>query len=227
MRLMMSGSAALPRTVLDRWKAITDHTLLERYGMTEVGMALSNPLHGERRPGFVGQPLPGVSARIVDGELQLKGPSVFREYWRQPDSTRDAFVDGWFRTGDAAVVEDGAFRLLGRSSVDILKSGGHKISALEIEEVLRSHPAIAECVVVGVDDVEWGQRVCCASELRPGFTLELEELKEWARARLAPHKIPRDLACVSQLPRNAMGKVVKPEVATLFAPPAPPARPAS
>lgn len=227
MRLMMSGSAALPRTVLDRWRQITGHTLLERYGMTEVGMALSNPLHGERRPGFVGQPLPAVSARLVDGELQLKGTTVFREYWRQPDSTREAFVDGWFRTGDAAVIEEGAFRLLGRSSVDILKSGGHKISALEIEEVLRAHPAIAECVVVGVDDVEWGQRVCCAAELRPGITLALEELREWARARLAPYKLPKDLACVPQLPRNAMGKVIKPEVAAFFARPAQPERPAS
>jgi malonyl-CoA/methylmalonyl-CoA synthetase len=227
MRLMMSGSAALPRTVLDRWKAITGHVLLERYGMTEVGMALSNPLHGERRPGFVGQPLPGVSARLVDGELELKGANVFSEYWRQPESTREAFVEGWFRTGDAAVVEDGAFRLLGRSSVDILKTGGHKISALEIEEVLRTHPAIAECVVVGVEDVEWGQRVCCAAELRPGITLELDELKEWARTRLAPYKIPKDLACVPQLPRNAMGKVVKPEVAAFFVRPAQPARPAS
>ena len=227
LRLMMSGSAALPRTTLDRWTEISGHVLLERYGMTEVGMALSNPLHGERRPGFVGQPLPGVSARLVDGELQLKGVGVFSEYWRQPDSTREAFVDGWFRTGDAAVIEDGAYRLLGRSSVDILKSGGHKISALEIEEVLRTHPAIAECVVVGVDDDEWGQRVCCAAELRPGITLELDELKAWARARLASYKIPRDLACVDQLPRNAMGKVVKPEVSTFFARPAPPARPAS
>jgi len=227
LRLMMSGSAALPRTVLDRWKEITGHLLLERYGMTEVGMALSNPLHGERRPGFVGQPLPGVSARLVDGELQLKGAGVFSEYWRQPDSTRDAFDDGWFRTGDAAVIEEDAFRLLGRSSVDILKSGGHKISALEIEEVLRAHPAIAECVIVGVEDAEWGQRVCCAAELRPDMTLELDELKEWARVRLAPYKIPRDLACVAQLPRNAMGKVVKPEVATFFAPPVRPARPAS
>jgi malonyl-CoA/methylmalonyl-CoA synthetase len=227
MRLMMSGSAALPRTVLERWKEITGHVLLERYGMTEVGMALSNPLHGERRPGFVGLPLPGVSARLVDGELQLKGAGVFSEYWRQPESTRDAFTDGWFRTGDAAVIENGAFRLLGRSSVDILKCGGHKISALEIEEVLRTHPAIAECVVVGVDDVEWGQRVCCAAELRPGVTLELDELKEWARPRLAPYKIPKDLACVAQLPRNAMGKVVKPEVATFFARPVPPAHPAS
>ena len=206
LRLMMSGSAALPRTMLDRWKQITGHVLLERYGMTEVGMALSNPLHGERRPGFVGQPLPGVSARIVDGELQLKGAGVFSDYWRQPDSTRDAFVDGWFRTGDAAVIEDGAFRLLGRSSVDILKSGGHKISALEIEEVLRTHPAIAECVIVGVEDEEWGQRVCCAAELRPGITLELDELKEWSRARLAPYKIPRDLACVDSASQKCHGQ---------------------
>ncbi|RPI51631.1 MAG: long-chain fatty acid--CoA ligase [Acidobacteria bacterium] len=227
LRLMMSGSAALPRTVLERWHDISGHVLLERYGMTEVGMALANPLHGERRPGFVGQPLPGVSARLVDGELQLKGAGVFSEYWRQPESTREAFVDGWFRTGDSAVVQDGAYRLLGRSSVDILKTGGHKISALEIEEVLRSHPAIAECVVVGVEDEEWGQRVCCAAELRPTVSLELEELKKWASSRLAPYKIPKDLACVAQLPRNAMGKVVKPEVAALFARPARPTRPAS
>jgi malonyl-CoA/methylmalonyl-CoA synthetase len=213
--------------MLQRWKEITGHVLLERYGMTEVGMALSNPLHGERRPGHVGQPLPGVSARIVDGELQLKGAGVFSEYWRQPESTRDVFVDGWFRTGDAAVFEDGAYRLLGRSSVDILKCGGHKISALEIEEVLRAHPAIAECVVVGVEDVEWGQRVCCAAELRPGASLELGELKEWARPRLAPYKIPKDLACVAQLPRNAMGKVVKPEVAAFFVRPVPLVRPES
>jgi malonyl-CoA/methylmalonyl-CoA synthetase len=227
LRLMMSGSAALPRTVLDRWRAITGHVLLERYGMTEVGMALSNPLHGERRPGYVGQPLPGVTARLVDGELQLKGPGIFSEYWRQPESTREAFVDRWFRTGDAAVIEGGAYRLLGRSSVDILKSGGHKISALEIEEVLRTHPAIVECVIVGVEDEEWGQRVCCAVVLRPGVTLELDDLKEWARARLAPHKIPKSLACVAQLPRNAMGKVVKPDVTAFFARPARPVRPAS
>jgi malonyl-CoA/methylmalonyl-CoA synthetase len=227
LRLMMSGSAALPRTILDRWKEITGHTLLERYGMTEVGMALANPLHGERRPGFVGVPLPGVAARLADGELQIKGPGVFSEYWRLPEESRAAFVDGWFRTGDAAVLEDGTFRLLGRSSVDILKIGGHKISALEIEEVLRTHPAIAECVVVGMDDMEWGQRVCCAAELRSEITLELDDLKAWARSRLAPYKIPRELACVARLPRNAMGKVVKPEVAKLFVRPARPGRPAS
>jgi malonyl-CoA/methylmalonyl-CoA synthetase len=224
LRLMMSGSAALPRAVLDRWQQITGHVLLERYGMTEVGMVLSNPLNGERRPGYVGHPLPGVSVRLVDGEIHVKGPGVFSEYWRRPEATRESFTDGWFRTGDIAVVEDDYYRLLGRSSVDIVKSGGHKISALEIEEVLRTHPAIGECAVVGVDDDEWGQRVCCAVELAPGRTLELNDLREWAGARLAAVKIPKDLLCVPHLPRNAMGKVVKPEVSALFVRPAPPAR---
>ena len=140
-RLMMSGSAALPVQVLERWREITGHTLLERYGMTEIGMALSNPLEGERRPGFVGEPLPGVDVRLVGedgqpvedgpGELEVRGASVFREYWKRPDETSAAFRDGWFRTGDMAVVEDGYYRLLGRTSVDIIKTGGFKVSALE------------------------------------------------------------------------------------------------
>jgi malonyl-CoA/methylmalonyl-CoA synthetase len=184
----------------------------------------------------VGSPLPGVSVRLVNerdepvaegeaGEVQLRGPGVFSEYWRRPDSTRDAFVGGWFRTGDIAVVDAGAYRLLGRSSVDIIKSGGDKISALEVEEVLRTHPAIAECAVVGIDDPEWGQRVCVAVETRPSCALSLAELREWAKSRMAPYKVPKNLLCVSKLPRNAMGKIVKPELATFFAPPAPPERP--
>jgi malonyl-CoA/methylmalonyl-CoA synthetase len=228
LRLMMSGSAALPVHVLERWRDITGHTLLERYGMTEIGMALSNPLHGERRPGFVGQPLPGVQVRLVDdqarlvtegaGELEVRGPSVFLEYWRRPDETKAAFRDGWFRTGDVAAVENGSFRLLGRTSVDIIKTGGFKVSALEIEEVLRTHPSIADCAVVGVTDDEWGERVSAAVELKPGATLTLGGLQQWAQRQLAPYKIPRMLTPVAALPRNAMGKVIKPEVAKLFAP---------
>ena len=208
-RLMMSGSAALPRATLDRWREITGHTLLERYGMTELGMALSNPLHGERRPGFVGTPLPNVEVRLVDDELEVRGPGVFLEYWRRPDETAQAFSDGWFRTGDVAVVEDGAYRLLGRRNTDIIKSGGYKISALEIEDVLRSHPAIVDCAVTGVQDDEWGERVVVTAELASSTELTLDELQEWARSRLAPYKIPRALECVAALPRNAMGKVVK------------------
>jgi malonyl-CoA/methylmalonyl-CoA synthetase len=227
LRLMMSGSAALPVQMLERWREITGHTLLERYGMTEVGMALSNPLDGERRPGCVGSPLPGVEVRLVDeqgvevpdgsaGELQIRGPGVFLEYWRRPDETAEAFRGDWFRTGDLAVLERGAYRLLGRISVDIIKTGGFKVSALEIEEVLRTHPCIAECAVVGVADEEWGERVSAAIELRDGTTLSLSDLQNWAKPRLAPYKIPRDLRPLAALPRNAMGKVTKPEVAALF-----------
>jgi malonyl-CoA/methylmalonyl-CoA synthetase len=230
LRLMVSGSAALPVRTLERWREITGHTLLERYGMTEIGMALSNPLRGERRPGSVGTPLPGVAVRLVDdagtpvppgtpGELEVRGPTLFLEYWRRPDETRAAFRDGWFRTGDVGVWEGGTCRLLGRSSVDIIKTGGYKVSALEIEEVLRTHPAILECAVVGVPDAEWGERIGVAAEVRPGHTLGLEAVQAWARARLAPYKLPRALAVVPTLPRNAMGKVLKPELGSLFAPP--------
>ena len=227
LRLMMSGSAALPVKTLERWREISGHTLLERYGMTEIGMALSNPLTGERRPGCVGMPLPGVDVRLVDdaghevetgtpGELEVRGPSVFLEYWKRPEETSAAFRDGWFRTGDVAVLENGSYRLLGRTSVDIIKTGGFKVSALEIEEVLRTHPAIAECAVVGIRDEDWGECVSAAVELRHGATLSLDDLQQWAKPQLAPYKIPRALQPVSALPRNAMGKVVKPEVAGLF-----------
>src|SRR6185295_18021143 len=208
-RLMMSGSAALPGRTLERWREITGHTLLERYGMTELGMVLSNPLRGERRPGSVGTPLPGVEVRLVDGELEVRGPGVFLEYWRRPQETRDAFHDGWFRTGDVALLEDGSYRLLGRSNVDIIKTGGFKVSALEVEETIREHPAVADCAVTAAADEEWGERVAASVELRPGATLTLDELQAWTRPRLAPYKIPRELRCVEALPRNAMGKVVK------------------
>jgi malonyl-CoA/methylmalonyl-CoA synthetase len=190
-------------------------------------MVLSNPLEGERRPGHVGRPLPGVEVRLVDeqgsvapagdaGEVEVRGPGVFLEYWRQPDLTRAAFHDGWFRTGDVGVLEDGSYRLLGRLSVDIIKSGGYKISALEIEDALRAHPAVADCAVVGAPDPQWGERVCAAVELRPGAALSLDELQEWVGERLSSHKVPRELTCVPALPRNALGKVVKPQVSAWF-----------
>jgi malonyl-CoA/methylmalonyl-CoA synthetase len=223
LRLMVSGSAALPVSVLERWREISGHTLLERYGMTEIGMGLSNPLRGERRPGHVGTPLPAVEVRLVDergreveegtpGEIEVRGPNVFAEYWRRPDATRESFRDGWFRTGDVAVVQKGYYRILGRSNVDILKTGGYKVSALEIEEVLRTHPAVAECAVVGREDEAWGERVCAAIVLREGSTLTPEELRSWAGARLAPYKVPREVLTLPALPRNAMGKVTKPAV---------------
>jgi malonyl-CoA/methylmalonyl-CoA synthetase len=228
LRLMVSGSAALPASVHERWTELTGQKLLERYGMTEIGMGLSNPLHGERRPGAVGQPLPRVEVRLTadsggvahgegePGEIQVRGPAVFREYWNLPEVTRDAFVEGWFRTGDMAVMENGYYRILGRLSVDIIKSGGHKVSALEIEDTLLQHPAIQECAVVGVPDDTWGEVIAVAVVTREGPGLELGALQAWAQKRLAKEKLPRRLAVVAELPRNAMGKVQKPAVRELF-----------
>ena len=207
-RLMMSGSAALPRRTLERWREITGQTLLERYGMTELGMALANPLHGDRRPGFVGTPLPGVDVRLVDGELQVRSSSVFLEYWQRPRETQEAFDEGWFRTGDVAAVEDGSYRLLGRRNVDIIKTGGYKVSALEIEDTLREHPAVADCAVIGEPDEEWGERVTALVELSTNQTLTLDDLQAWIKPRLAPYKVPRALRC-GPLPRNTLGKVIK------------------
>jgi malonyl-CoA/methylmalonyl-CoA synthetase len=227
MRLMVSGSAALPVSVLEKWRAISGHVLLERYGMTEIGMALSNPLNGERRPGFVGVPLPSVEVQLVDeqgrlvdpgspGEIEVRGPSVFQEYWGRPEATEKAFREGWFRTGDIAVVENGYYRILGRSSVDIIKTGGFKVSALEIEEALREHPAILEVAVVGLPDEAWGERIGAGVVWAPGQALTLEELRRWAGERLASYKLPTRLLTLEELPRNAMGKVTKPDVVKLF-----------
>ena len=227
MRLMVSGSAALPVSTLERWQQITGHTLLERYGMTEIGMALSNPYRGERIPGTVGRPLPGVEVRLVDesgapvppgniGEIEVRGPNVFAEYWANKEATDAAFRNGWFRTGDTAVVDNGTYRILGRTSIDIIKTGGHKVSALEIEEVLREHPAIAECAVVGTPDAEWGERIAAAVVLKPQSELELQALRDWCKQRISAHKAPSRLLVVETLPRNAMGKVMKPAVTEMF-----------
>lgn len=195
--------------------------------MTEIGMALSNPLHGERLPGVVGTPLDGVATRVVDeagadvppgtpGELLVQGPGVFLEYWGNPKATRDAFQDGWFRTGDIVIVENGAYRILGRNSVDIIKTGGFKVSALEVEDVLLGHPSVDECAVVGIEDPEWGQRVCAAMVLKPEASAGFESFRDWAKERLAIYKVPSRILLVEQLPRNAMGKVLKADVTTMF-----------
>ena len=227
LRLMVSGSAALPVSTLERWREITGHMLLERYGMTEIGMALSNPYRGKRVPGSVGTPLPGVDVRLVSddgdavpaggpGGIEVRGANVFVEYWGKPEATLEAFRDGWFRTGDTAVVENGVYRILGRTNVDILKTGGHKVSALEIEETLREHPAVVECAVVGVPDEEWGERVAVALVCKEENKPDLEQLRAWAKERMAVHKVPSRLLVLDALPRNAMGKVTKPAVRALF-----------
>ena len=229
LRLMVSGSAALPAATLERWRQITGHTLLERYGMTEIGMALSNPLDGERRAGHVGRPLPGVEVRIVDGdgrpvgpggqgEIEVRGPQVFREYWGRPRETEAGFRDGWFRTGDEGEVGEGGYhRILGRRDVDIVKTGGYKVSALEVEELYRTHPAIRDLAVVGVPDPEWGERICAAWVPGDGRDpVDGAALRAWGKDRLAPYKVPHDFIPVEGLPRNAMGKVRKDAVTGMF-----------
>ncbi|KAM7406021.1 hypothetical protein PAMP_000427 [Pampus punctatissimus] len=244
-RLMVSGSAALPLPTLQRWEEITGHTLLERYGMTEIGMALSNPLKGPRIPGSVGLPLPGVNVRIVmnnttnttivegnhtetwvrpglegkEGELLVRGPSVFNEYWNKPQETKESFTDdGWFKTGDTSAFKDGVYWILGRTSVDIIKSGGYKISALEVERHLLAHPDIIDVAVIGTPDATWGQKVTAVVQLRRGQCLTLPELKTWAREHMAPYTIPTGLVLVEEMPRNQMGKVNKKDLLRHFFP---------
>ena len=226
-RLMISGSAALPVSVMERWKTISEHSLLERYGMTEIGMALSNPYDGPRVPGHVGYPLPGVQVRLADeqdkvipgteiGEIQVKGANVFSEYWQKPESTAESFTkDGFFKTGDIATMDEvGGYRILGRNSVDIIKSGGYKISALEIEEVLRTYPGINDCCVVGVENDEWGELVSAAIVCKDNF--DTKALNAWMREQMPAYKTPRAYHRLAELPRNAMGKVTKKDVVNLI-----------
>ncbi|XP_051918482.1 malonate--CoA ligase ACSF3, mitochondrial [Hippocampus zosterae] len=244
-RLMVSGSAALPLPTLQRWEDITGHTLLERYGMTEIGMALSNPLKGPRIPGAVGLPLPTVEVRIVtnnitnttivegnhresqvhpgldgkEGELLVRGPSVFKEYWNKPQDTIESFTDdGWFKTGDTAVFKDGVYWIMGRTKVDIIKSGGYKISALEVERHLLAHPDISDVAVIGAPDDTWGQKVTAVVQLKEGRSLTLLDLKTWARERVAPYNVPAGLLLVDEIPRNQMGKVNKKDLLRHFFP---------
>lgn len=238
LRLMMCGSSALPYPVMEQWENITGHRLLERYGMTEFAMALSNPLHGNRKVGTVGKPLPGVQVKIVSqfenncnkpsiGELYVKSPSMFKEYWRQPQVTKESFADdGYFKTGDTAMMDDdGCFVILGRTSVDILKAGGYKLSALEIEATLLEHPDIAECCVLGLPDTDYGEIICAVMVLKTeaqktaAFSkavFTIKDLHRWAKERIAPYKIPQRLHIWESIPRNAMGKVNKKELKQLL-----------
>jgi malonyl-CoA/methylmalonyl-CoA synthetase len=241
LRLMMCGSSALPQPVMQEWEAITGHRLLERYGMTEFVMALSNPLKGERKAGTVGKPLPGVQVQILadgerwsegtgaSGELCVKSPSLFKEYWKLPEVTKESFTEeGFFKTGDAVTTDkDGYYIILGRTNADIIKAGGYKLSALEIESVIIEHPAVSECCVLGLPHKEYGEIVGAIivpesdvkrkrdEESKPA--LSLEELSTWAKDKLAPYKIPTRLIVWDSLPRNAMGKVSKKELKKMLA----------
>lgn len=265
-RLMISGSAPLPATVFQRWTEITGHKLLERYGMTEIGMALSNTLTEDkvkqRLPGFVGQPLPSVQIRItsadnnkdvlleahgefnkglwsnddfkdsatikiksgissdseVIGNLEVKGPTVFKEYWSMPEATKKEFTDdGYFITGDSVCYDPNvsSFKILGRNSADIIKSRGYKISALEMETKLLENRIIEDCVVIGVPHEAYGQQVVALIKTRNVNGAESTEqetaIRKWCLNKFADYSMPT-IQIVSAVPRNQMGKVNKQEL---------------
>jgi malonyl-CoA/methylmalonyl-CoA synthetase len=198
--------------------------------MTEIGMALSNPYKGERKAGFVGLPLPAVQVRLFDndsgnlaenedsGEIQIKSPAVFKGYWNRETVTAESFTaDGWFKTGDLAVCIDGYFKILGRLSSDIIKSGGYKLSAIEIEETLREYPLLADCAVLGIPDETWGEIVVAVLVLKDKkLDVDTKLLSEWLASKMPSYKIPKKYRIVVDLPRNAMGKVVKTSLKELF-----------
>jgi malonyl-CoA/methylmalonyl-CoA synthetase len=206
MRLFVSGSAPLPVHVFERFRELFNHTILERYGMTETFMTMSNPYIGERRAGAVGFPLPGISVRIDDSELLVRGPNVFAGYWRRPEATAAAFTDGWFRTGDLATrSDDGYYTLLGRKS-DLIISAGFNIYPREIEELLLEQPGVTEAAVVGVADELRGE-VPIAFIVATSF--DPDALERSCREHLASFKVPRRFVQVESIPRTALGKVQK------------------
>jgi malonyl-CoA/methylmalonyl-CoA synthetase len=213
-RLLVSGSAALPATDHARITECTGQRVVERYGMTETLMNCGVRADGERRPGIVGPALPGVEVRLAEvsdgmGELEVRGPNLFLGYLNRPDATEAAFTDGWFRTGDMAVQEpDGAFRIVGRRATDLIKSGGYKIGAGEIENALLEHPAVAEAAVTAEPDDDLGERIV-AWVVPTGERPSPEALADHVAALLAPHKRPRVVHFLDALPRNDMGKVTK------------------
>ncbi|MER6897238.1 acyl-CoA synthetase, partial [Amycolatopsis sp. NPDC000740] len=220
-RLLVSGSAALPVHDHQRITAATGQQVVERYGMTETLMNTSVRADGERKPGSVGVPLAGVDLRLVDeagteisepdavGEIQVRGPNLFTEYLNRPDATAAALDGGWFRTGDMATRDpDGYVRIVGRKATDLIKSGGYKIGAGEIENALLEHPKVAEVAVTGEPDDDLGERIV-AWVVPDGERPALEELADHVSKLLAPHKRPRVVRYLDALPRNDMGKVMK------------------
>ncbi|MFJ2664496.1 acyl-CoA synthetase [Nocardia fluminea] len=224
-RLLVSGSAPLPVPVFDKLAELTGQAPVERYGMSETMITLSTRADGERRPGWVGTPVRGVETRLRDeagapvphdgasiGGLQVRGPMLFDGYLNRPEATaRDWTEDGWFRTGDVAVIDaEGFHRIVGRESIDLIKSGGYRIGAGEIETALLGHPAVAEVAVVGLPDEDLGQRIVAFVVARDGGSDALGiELTAYVGEQLSAHKRPREVRFVGSLPRNAMGKVQK------------------
>ncbi len=213
LRLCVSGSAPLSADLHRAIKGRCGQVVLERYGMTETVMLVSNPYDGERRPGTVGFPLPGVDVRLAEdtSEILVRGPNVFSGYYGRPEETEASFTaDGWFRTGDVGAFDaDGYLRIVGRTK-ELILSGGYNVYPREVEDVLRAHPAVIDAAVVGTPSEEWGETVTAYVEARDPF--DPDELLGWAASQLAPYKKPRIVHRVGALPRNALGKVVRDEL---------------
>ncbi|CDW89144.1 long-chain fatty acid--ligase [Stylonychia lemnae] len=223
LRLMISGSASLPEPVMARWESISGHTLLERFGMTELGMALSNPLNGTRRSGYVGYPLPHIKAALKDlekgniieegindkeGELLIQSPCMFDRYLNKEKETAESFTDdGWFKTGDCAI---------SRLSQDIIKKSGYKISALEIENRLLQNSEVAEVAVFGIPDEKHGEEIACMLVPKSKTNYDSKILENYCEEHLSSYKIPRKWITVEEIPKNAMGKVNKKELKKVF-----------
>lgn len=220
-RLLVSGSAGLPPTVFRDLEELAGQGPIERYGMTETLITIASRIDGPRRPGWVGTPIAGVQTRVVDdqgrpvardgeaiGDLQVRGTTLFDGYLGRPEATAESYTeDGWFRTGDVAAVDgDGRHRIVGRASMDMIKSGGYRIGAGEIEAVLLDHPAVDEVAVVGVPDVDLGQRIVAYVV---GDEIAEQQVIDWVADQLSVHKRPREIRRVDALPRNAMGKIQK------------------
>jgi malonyl-CoA/methylmalonyl-CoA synthetase len=220
-RLFVSGSAPLARDTFDEFRSRTGHAILERYGMTETGMNTSNPYDGERRGGTVGMPLPGIEVRVVDdadaalaagatGHIQVRGPNVMPGYWKLPEKTKEEFTgDGFFRTGDIGTYDpQGYLSIVGRAK-DMVISGGYNVYPKEIEMLLDELPGVQESAVFGVPHADFGEAVVAAIVLSPGAKLTEQAVVEHVKAKLANFKVPKRVVFLTELPRNAMGKVLK------------------
>lgn len=228
-RLWTSGSAPLPAKDFDRIKTVFGKEPVEREGMSETGMNFSNPLKGQRKPGSIGVPLPGLEVRIVDpntwadvtvgqiGEIWLKSPAITPGYWRKPQETSETFVQGWFRTGDLGKIDEDGYYYLTDRIKHIIITGGENVSAKEVETVINTVEGVVESSVVGIPDEKWGEKVVAAVVTKPGYDVKSDQIQAVCKEHLHNWKCPKEILFAEEIPKNTMGKVLKEQVKAMFA----------